>query len=360
MTSKSKPTSFKKSQREMQPSVLRQANIRKLPNRLSARGEIVLPAVPSLVDHYVQGLDATWRALGRFFTPTELQYLREVLGTHLKKAYEHSQYSRVSVSYETDPPPKTSLTWTIAVIQSTIHDEYAQWVATRTPPLFGEHPDSRVVDAARALGSPGEVAVVDVGAGTGRNALALAREGFRVDAVELTSSLADIMRQTAENEKLSVGIFQGSIFDESVQLPNDHYQLMFLSEVVSHFRSKTEVRNLFEVASRALRNGGQLLFNSFMPMDGYKPDDLAREMAQTMWCSLFTRHEINEAAAGLFRWVGDESVLAYEKEHHAPDKWPPTGWYEGWTSGQDAFDLTASKCPIEMRWLTFEKTGCVT
>ena len=73
MSTKTKPSFTKKSPREMQPSVLRQAIIRKLPNRLTAKAEILLPSVPGLVDHYVQGLAATWAALGRHFTPAELE-----------------------------------------------------------------------------------------------------------------------------------------------------------------------------------------------------------------------------------------------------------------------------------------------
>lgn len=207
----------------------------------------------------------------------------------------------------------------------------------------------------RTLGVPAETAVLDVGAGTGRNALALAREGFRVDAVELTQVLSDVLKQTAEKEGCSLNVHVGSILDDSVSLPDDAYKLMFLSEVVSDFRSKAQLRKVFEVAAKCLRKDGLLLFNAFLAMDGYKPDELAREICQTMWCTLFTRNEANEAAAGLLRPVSDESVLEYERERHAADKWPPTGWYEGWVSGQDAFDLTPSKSPIEMRWLVFQK-----
>jgi hypothetical protein len=131
--------------------------------------------------------------------------------------------------------------------------------------------------------------------------------------------------------------------------------MVFLSEVVSHFRSGSQLRKMFEVAMRSLCSGGHLLFNTFIAMDGYKPDDMAREMSEIMWCRVFTRNEVNEAAAGLLRGISDESALEYERAHCPADKWPPTGWYEGWSAGQDAFDLNASKVPMEIRWLVFQK-----
>ncbi len=37
--------------------------------------------------------------------------------------------------------------------------------------------------------------------------------------------------------------------------------------------------------------------------------------------------------------------------------WPPTGWYEGWASGLDVFDLERETCPIDLRWLVYQKSG---
>jgi SAM-dependent methyltransferase len=357
MSTKAKPTIAKKTSRETQTSVLRQAIIRKLPNRLTAKAEILLPAVPGLVDHYVQGLGATWAALGRHFAPTELDYLRQVLGDHLKQAFESSPYSRVLVTYETDPPPKTSLTWQISVSHSTIEAEYAQWVAQRTPPLFGHYPDAKVMDLARSLGTPSEVTVLDVGAGTGRNTIPLAKEGFQTDAVELAPALANVLREEVEKAKLPVRVFEGNILDPEIPVPAGHYKLVLLAEVVaSHFRNAQQIKVLFEAANRMLVPGGLLLFSAFIALDGYKPDETAKSMSQVMWCCIFTRREIQEAAAGLpFDSVSDESTLEYEKSHLPAENWPPTGWYEAWTAGQDLFDLPVSKSPMEMRWVAYRK-----
>jgi SAM-dependent methyltransferase len=354
------PASAKKSNHETKEPVLRQAILRKIPTRVIAKGEILFPAVPALADHYTDLLNQTWRAVGRIFTTEELAYLRQVLHSTAEKAFEESPYSRISVTYETDPLPKTSLTWTINTRPSSIEDEYAEWVATRTPPLFGEHPDAKVMDLARLLGgAPKDCPVLDVGAGTGRNTLPLARLGHQADAVELAPALAKILREEAAKEALNVTVFEGNILDEALPVPQGHYRMMLLAEVIaSHFRTTDQVRQLFAAANRILAPGGVLVFSAFIAHDGYKPDDFARQLSQVMWCCLFTKGQIQEAASGLpFELVSNESTLEYEKAALPAENWPPTGWYEAWTAGRDLFDLNPSKSPMELRWLVYRKNA---
>ena len=45
-----------------------------------------------------------------------------------------------------------------------------------------------------------------------------------------------------------------------------------------------------------------------------------------------------------------ESTLA--RGRVATDNRP---WYAGWVSGQDVFDVPREQCPIEMRWLVYQK-----
>jgi hypothetical protein len=68
----------------------------------------------------------------------------------------------------------------------------------------------------------------------------------------------------------------------------------------------------------------------------------------------FTREELSKAMTGLpLTLVSDEQVLAYERAH-LPE-WPPTSWYEGWSSGRDVFELAEGESPIELRWLTYRR-----
>jgi hypothetical protein len=55
------------------------------------------------------------------------------------------------------------------------------------------------------------------------------------------------------------------------------------------------------------------------------------------------------------RLISDDSVYEYEKSHLPEGTWPPTSWYADWASGLDVFDLRREDCPIEMRWLVYQK-----
>jgi SAM-dependent methyltransferase len=349
----------KGSKRETNAVVLKQAMIRRLPRRLSGNGEMALPPVPGLLEHYVKIFDQVWEGMGRKFTEKEIDEFRKALKMRLEQAFKTSSTSKVIVTYSTDPPPKTSITWKVVAMAATFADEYQHWTEVRTPPLFGKHADAKAVDIAATLGTPGEVAIVDVGAGTGRNTIPLAQLGYQVDAVEPTPALVKILKETVEKEKLSINVVEGDILNPELVMPRPQYNMVFLSEVVaSHFRSVEQIRQLFERARDMLVPGGLLVFNLFLTDSGYKADDIARQLSQVLWCALFSRHDLEVASQGLpFKRETDESAAEYEKAHLPEGQYPPTGWYEGWCAGQDLFDLPPEKPPMELRWVVYRKTS---
>ena len=122
-------------------------------------------------------------------------------------------------------------------------------------------------------GRPPKVPVLDVGAGTGRNALPLARLGHPTYALEMVQSLADVMRKDAEEEKLPVTVIVDDVTAPNLVLPRNDFKLIFLAEVIaSHFGDSDAVRRAVANLAPALAPGGLLLFSTFLARDGYKPD----------------------------------------------------------------------------------------
>jgi SAM-dependent methyltransferase len=342
---------------ELRGEVLRQGMLRRVPKRIFGAGQLRLPSVPALLEHYVETLGKLFALHGRAFTAEELDHLRGLLVEKLAQGFSAARNSVVVVDYQTDPAPKQTLSYTLTLEVASLESEYADWVSTRAPPYFGKDPDCKVMDVASSLGAPADVPVLDIGAGAGRNALALARAGFPTDAVEQSPALATILREALAREGLTLRLFEGDFSSADLALPAAHYRLLVASELVSDFRDVPALVRLFERASELLDSKGVLVLNAFVPVGGYQPDAVARQLSYVLWSTIFLREELKAAAAshGLVL-LSEESVFEYEKARLPARAWPPTSWFEQWTRGVDTFDVPVSRAPVEMRWLTFRKS----
>jgi len=333
--------------------VVRDAMARRLQRRSVVTGKITVPAVPGMIDQYVAMCESLFATLGRPFNDEQLARVREVLEGQLAEAYANSPRSNIVISY--DAPVGTTLNYHVKAEWWTVEGAYENWISTREPPLFGTEPDARVLALANLALDPRACRILDIGGGTGRNTLALARRGHPVDVVEMTPKFADIIRADAERESLNVHVIERDIFATEDDLRHD-YELILLSEVVSDFRTTQQLRAVFELANQCLVAGGHLVFNAFLAKPGYSPDGAARELGQQCYTTIFTAQELSTAAAGLaLHLVSDDSVYDYEMAHLPQGAWPQTSWYADWVSGRDVFDLPREESPIEMRWLVYQK-----
>lgn len=338
------------------PGVLLQGMLARLNTRIKPRGEVIMPSVPALLDHYMESLATLFETLGKTFSAQDLEKLSEILAEQLEEGFRASPHSNVVVRYQPEKSPSTGIVYHIAPAVSTVTDEYKYWVETREPPLFGKYPDAKVMNIAAQLGDPASVPILDVGAGTGRNTLPLARLGHAVDVVELTPEFTEQIQAAATAEGLAVNITQGDILDPLVQMRPTYYQLAVVAEVVSHFRTLEELRLLLAKICEVLSPGGLLLLNSFLTVDDYEPDQLARQMSQVNWSSFMTKSELAAAMDQLpIEMLSDESQLEYERNHLPAEAWPPTGWFINWASGRDLFGFDNVKPPMELRWLVFKR-----
>lgn len=332
---------------------LRPALLSRLLRRAVASGQVRLPAVPAMLDDYQALCERTFETLGVDFSPAQRDALRTALSDQLAKAWAASPRSEILISYES--PIGLRVQYEIKPQWSSLGEAYNHWVSTREPPYFGSHPDAKVMALAAQAKNSGHLAVLDVGAGTGRNALALARSGHPVDAVELSAEFASILQGDAKKESLPLRVIQRSVFDTADDLRSD-YGLVLASEVVTDFRSVAELRRFLEMASDHLSAGGHLLFNIFLAQDDYEPDAAARQLGQQLYTSIFTKAELATALSNLpLTLISDESVLSYEKKNLPQGAWPPTSWYADWVSGLDLFETDRADSPVELRWLVYRR-----
>ena len=334
-------------------AVLEQVMINKLNTRIYPRGELAFPCVPALLDHYLQRLKVLFETLGKAFSPAELDQLRQVLGRRLEEGFHASPHSSVILKYEPAKPPDVGLSCNLTTAVSSVADQYKNWVETRKPPLFGTHPDAKVMAVASELGlEPSKTPILDVGAGTGRNTLPLARLGYLVHAIELTPAFVQQIEGAANAEGLPIVVTPGNILDPMVRMKPAHYQLAVVSEVTSHFRDADQLRLLVAKMCDVLRSGGLLLFNLFVTVNEYEPERVVTEMSEMAWSRIFTPKDLQSAMEGLpLEVISNESVIEYEQKHLPLEAWPPTGWFVNWSTGRDLFPIINGQPPMELRWI---------
>lgn len=332
--------------------------LRSLDRRIRSEGEISLPAAPALLDLYVRRLAAMFASMGKRFSRTELAALRSLLEPRLKDGFSQSPHCRVRLRWQPEPSPATGIDYRVWLETGTLESEYESWLSSREPPLFGAHPDAKLLHVAGKFTEPRRHRILDLGAGTGRNSLALARAGHPVDALETTPAFCKELRKVARAERLPLTVVEANLFASRLALGRARYSLVLCSEVSPHFRGPEELRSLFERASRWLRPGGSLLFNAFLATRGFAPAELARELSQVAWSSIFTRRDLALASKGLpLSLSSDENAYAYEKRHQPAEAWPPTSWFENWSRGYNCFGLERGNPPMELRWLHYERLG---
>lgn len=122
----------------------------------------------------------------------------------------------------------------------------------RTPPFLRNVPDENLVRFVEKWNLRSGSAI-DLGCGIGRNAVFLAKAGFRVDAVDLSRTVIARGRQFAEEGRVHVNFIVGSVFD--VSLPQNHYDIAYDSGLFHHLQPHQRQYYL-DLVRRALKPDG--------------------------------------------------------------------------------------------------------
>lgn len=112
--------------------------------------------------------------------------------------------------------------------------------------------------------------ICEIGAGTGRYSHALARRGYRVDAVELVEHNIEIFRQNTRLDE-NVSVIKGNALDLSAFL-DDQYDITLLLGPLYHLYNEADKRQAIREALRVTRVGG-VIFAAYVISDGCLLDE---------------------------------------------------------------------------------------
>ncbi len=99
--------------------------------------------------------------------------------------------------------------------------------------------------------------ILEVGAGTGRYSIALAKEGFEVKALELTQHNVDILRQNSHGIS-NIESFQGDALDLS-RFDDNTFDLTLLLGPMYHLYDEKDQHKAIDEAIRVTKEGGVIM-----------------------------------------------------------------------------------------------------
>jgi tellurite methyltransferase len=137
----------------------------------------------------------------------------------------------------------------------TAHERWDQWWGHAKQRAHWSDPEPAVIELIPMLHARGATRVVDVGAGIGRHALAYARAGFEVAAVDASTTGLDEVQRLADAEGLTIDTHVGPF----TELPVDDGSVDHaLAWNVLYHGDRDVVRTAFAECRRVLRPRGSL------------------------------------------------------------------------------------------------------
>lgn len=110
---------------------------------------------------------------------------------------------------------------------------------------------------AHKVAPQGSGIALDLGAGCGFQAIALAKSGYKVTAIDLDAKLLGELNENAEG--LEITTVQGDLIDFDQNLENHPELIICMTDTILHLESKEKVIALFKKTFSALEKGGKFI-----------------------------------------------------------------------------------------------------
>ncbi|MCW3796124.1 class I SAM-dependent methyltransferase [Paenibacillus sp. LS1] len=168
--------------------------------------------------------------------------------------------------------------------------------------------------------------ILEIGCGTGRTACYLAKNGYRVTAIDLHRNMLDKAVRRARRERLDVRFVRADV--AALPFPENHFDVVFVESVTIF----TPWRNALAEYKRVLKPAG-LLVDREMVLSGRKTELMSRRLKQfygirtlatvAAWRkrlkqSGFTKVEVKEHSRSMGKWGVD----------HDPHREMDMKWFE--------------------------------
>lgn len=165
-------------------------------------------------------------------------------------------------------------------------------------------------DDLRLLGDVRGQRILELGCGGGQCAIAFARQGAQVAAIDLSDAQLAFARELAAQEQVAVAFVQGTVEDLSA-FAGGSRDILFSAYA---FQYVADMPRCLAECARVLRPGGRLIFSLDHPFRDCFFDAEDDEMA------VFPVRSYFDGAALHWRWDGDAS-LAMTSHHHTIAQW---------------------------------------
>ena len=106
--------------------------------------------------------------------------------------------------------------------------------------------------------------IIEIGAGTGRYSLALAKMGYAVDAVELVDNNVEIIKNGVQSGE-TINVTQGDAMDLSA-FSSETYDITLLLGPLYHLFTEIDKKRAFAEALRVTKSGG-IIFAAYIISD---------------------------------------------------------------------------------------------